>query len=120
MRDRREDILPLASWIGGRELCIDDDAKTALRAYDWPGNVRELQNTIKRAMLLGQSETIGIESLGIETATKLPPRVLDVDADDIVRALQQAEGVVSDAARILGLSRSAFYRRVKKFNIDLP
>jgi len=80
--------------------------------------VRELQNTIKRAMLLGEGGVIDTSALGIEQAA--PAQVPDVDVDDIVRALRQSEGVVSDAARILGLSRSAFYRRVKKFNIDLP
>jgi DNA-binding NtrC family response regulator len=120
LRDRREDILPLANWIGGSECQLDDDAKAVLRQYDWPGNVRELQNTIKRAMLLSQGTVIGVEALGIEASALSPTRVVDVDADDIVTALQQSEGVVSEAARILGLSRSAFYRRVKKFNIDLP
>jgi len=120
LRDRREDILPLANWVGGSECHLDDDAKVVLRQYDWPGNVRELQNTIKRAMLLSQDATISAESLGIEASALAPRRVVEVDADDIVGALQQSEGVVSDAARILGLSRSAFYRRVKKFNIDLP
>jgi transcriptional regulator of acetoin/glycerol metabolism len=69
-------------------------------------------------MLLGEGGVIDVAALGIEQSA--PAKVPDVDVDDIVRALQQSEGVVSDAARILGLSRSAFYRRVKKFNIDLP
>jgi len=116
--DRREDILQLAMWIGGSECRLSDEAKIALRRYDWPGNVRELQNTIKRAMLLGEGGAIDAAALGIEQSA--PAYVPDVNADDIVRALQQSEGVISDAARILGLSRSAFYRRVKKFNIDLP
>ena len=118
LRDRREDILQLAMWIGGSECRLSDDAKIALRRYDWPGNVRELQNTIKRAMLLGEGGEIDAAALGIEQSA--PAQVPDVHADDIVRALQQSEGVISDAARMLGLSRSAFYRRVKKFNIDLP
>lgn len=118
LRDRRDDILQLAMWIGGSECRFDDEARIALRRYDWPGNVRELQNTIKRAMLLGEGGVIDAAALGIEQSA--PAQVPDVDVDDVVRALQQSEGVVSDAARILGLSRSAFYRRVKKFNIDLP
>ena len=118
LRDRRDDILQLAMWIGGSECRFDDEARIALRRYDWPGNVRELQNTIKRAKLLGEGGVIDAAALGIEQSA--PAQVPDVDVDDVVRALQQSEGVVSDAARILGLSRSAFYRRVKKFNIDLP
>jgi DNA-binding NtrC family response regulator len=118
LRDRREDILQLAMWIGGSECRLSDDARVALRQYDWPGNVRELQNTIKRAMLLSEGGVIDAVALGIEQSESA--QVPDVDAEDIVRALQQSEGVISEAARILGLSRSAFYRRVKKFNIDLP
>ena len=118
LRDRREDILQLAMWIGGSDCRLNDDAKIALRRYDWPGNVRELQNTIKRAMLLGEGDDIDAAALGIERSA--PAQVPDVDADDIIRAVRQSEGVISDAARMLGLSRSAFYRRVKKFNIDLP
>ena len=120
LRDRREDIMQLAAWIGGSECQFSDDARTALRQYDWPGNVRELQNTIKRAILLSDGSVIDVVALGIEQSAPQPVQAPDVDADDIVRAMQRSEGVVSDAARILGLSRSAFYRRVKKFNIDLP
>jgi DNA-binding NtrC family response regulator len=120
LKDRREDILPLASWLGGSECQLDDDAKAVLRRYDWPGNVRELQNTIKRAMLLCQEATIGANDLGIAATAASPGPAPEVNAEDIERALQQSEGVVSDAARILGLSRSAFYRRVKKFNIEIP
>jgi DNA-binding NtrC family response regulator len=120
LSDRREDILQLAMWIGGSKCQFSDEAKTALRQYDWPGNVRELQNTIKRAILLSDGGVIDAPALGIRQSTPIPAEVPDVDADDIVRALQQSEGVISDAARLLGLSRSAFYRRVKKFNIDLP
>jgi DNA-binding NtrC family response regulator len=118
LRDRCEDIVQLAMWLGGNECRFSEDARVALRQYDWPGNVRELQNTIKRAMLLCENGVIDTAALGIEQSA--PARVPEVAADDIIVALQQSEGVVSDAARTLGLSRSAFYRRVKKFNIDLP
>ena len=120
LKDRREDILQLASWFGGSDCQLDDDAKKVLRQHDWPGNVRELQNTIKRATLLCQDSVINVDNLGIEAALPTPRPVPEVDADDIRRALQRSEGVISDAARILGLSRSAFYRRIKKFDIDLP
>jgi DNA-binding NtrC family response regulator len=120
LRDRREDILPLASWFGGGNCQLDADARAALRQYDWPGNVRELENTIKRAMLLAEGGQISVEHLGIEVAKPAASPAVEVEPEDIVRALQQSNGVIADAARSLGLSRSAFYRRVKKFNIELP
>ena len=119
LRERPEDILQLAAWFGGSECRLDDEAKAVLRRYEWPGNVRELQNTIKRAMLLCQDSEIGVEHLGIDAPSPVPAHLPEVEAVDILQALKQSEGVISDAARILGLSRSAFYRRVKKFDIDL-
>ena len=120
LKDRREDILQLAAWFGGDECQLSDEAKELLRDYHWPGNVRELQNTIKRAMLLCPDSVIDADQLGIIASTPAPSPAPDIEAEDILRALKQSEGVVSDAARILGLSRSAFYRRVKKFDINLP
>ena len=58
--------------------------------------------------------------LGITASAPAPKQPVELESEDIISALQQSEGVISDAARILGLSRSAFYRRVKKFNIELP
>jgi DNA-binding NtrC family response regulator len=120
LNERREDILRLAGWFCGDEYRLNDEAKSVLRHYDWPGNVRELHNTIKRAKLLAEGSEISAENLGLVVPEPTPRRSVEVEADDILRALKQSEGVVSDAARILGLSRSAFYRRVKKFNIDMP
>ena len=79
-----------------------------------------LQNTIKRAKLLSQGAVIEAQHLGIKADAPVARQQTEVNAEDIRRALQQSGGVISDAARTLGLSRSAFYRRVKKFAIDLP
>jgi DNA-binding NtrC family response regulator len=119
LNERREDILQLAGWFSGSDYSLNDEAKNVLRQYDWPGNVRELHNTIKRAKLLAPDSELTAEHLGLVVSEPAPRRSVEVEADDILRALNQSEGVVSDAARILGLSRSAFYRRVKKFDIDL-
>jgi DNA-binding NtrC family response regulator len=120
LNQRREDILPLAAWFGGDNCQLTEEAKSVLRSYDWPGNVRELQNTIKRAKLLSQGAVIEAQHLGIKADAPVARQQIEVNAEDIRRALQQSGGVISDAARTLGLSRSAFYRRVKKFDIDLP
>lgn len=120
LNERRDDILPLAGWFGGDDFQLTEEAKTVLRSYDWPGNVRELQNTIKRAKLLSQGAVIEAQHLGIKADAAVARQQTEVNAEDIRRALQQSGGVISDAARTLGLSRSAFYRRVKKFDIDLP
>jgi DNA-binding NtrC family response regulator len=115
---RREDILPLARHFlaSGRELA--PDAERALMRHSWPGNVRELQNVIRRACLLSSAPAIGAQALGlpdpehIETAGEPA-----VDRAAVEQALQRAAGVVAHAARDLGLSRQALYRRMEKLGI---
>jgi len=82
LRDRREDILPLArhflalhSAESGRALILTADAEKALLAYRWPGNVRELENVIERAVVMSPSERIAPQALMIATA---PPQAAPV------------------------------------------
>jgi DNA-binding NtrC family response regulator len=115
LRERRDDILPLANaFIDGRKL--DDSAKSALLAHDWPGNVRELQNRIQRALAVTDSDTITAGDLGFGAA-----RVEDVPLEraQIEAALVNANGSVSRAAEGLGISRQALYRRMEKLGIVL-
>ncbi|HEX5460313.1 MAG TPA: sigma-54 dependent transcriptional regulator [Steroidobacteraceae bacterium] len=115
---RREDILPLARHFlaAGRELSAE--AERALARHSWPGNVRELQNVIRRACLLATTPLIGVEALGLPA-----PEHADlaaepaVDRAGIEQALERAGGVVAHAARDLGLSRQALYRRMEKLGI---
>ena len=115
---RREDILPLARHFlaAGRELSAE--AERALARHSWPGNVRELQNVIRRACLLATTPLIGAEALGLPA-----PEHADggaepaVDRAAIEQALERAGGVVAHAARDLGLSRQALYRRMEKLGI---
>ena len=115
---RREDILPLARhFIGaGREL--SPEAERALMRHPWPGNVRELQNVIRRACLLSSTPAIGPEALALPAAEPTDPGgELAVDRPTIERALERAGGVIAHAARDLGLSRQALYRRMDKLGI---
>jgi DNA-binding NtrC family response regulator len=115
---RREDILPLARHFlaAGRDLSAE--AERALARHAWPGNVRELQNVIRRACLLASTPLIGAEALGLPA-----PEHADLAAEPAVdraaveQALERAGGVVAHAARDLGLSRQALYRRMEKLGI---
>ncbi|MGH8202944.1 MAG: sigma-54-dependent transcriptional regulator [Steroidobacteraceae bacterium] len=115
---RREDILPLAHHFlaAGREL--SPDAERALIRHSWPGNVRELQNVIRRACLLSATPAIAAEALALPAAEQSDligePAV---DRASIESALQRSGGVVAHAARDLGLSRQALYRRMEKLGI---
>ncbi|HEX5207673.1 MAG TPA: sigma-54 dependent transcriptional regulator [Steroidobacteraceae bacterium] len=115
---RREDILPLARHFlaSGRELSAE--AERALTRHSWPGNVRELQNVIRRACLLSSTPSIGAEALGLPAPEHIEAAGEPVvDRAAIEQALQRAAGVVAHAARDLGLSRQALYRRMEKLGI---
>jgi transcriptional regulator of acetoin/glycerol metabolism len=87
-------------------------------AYAWPGNVRELKNTIDRAKLLCGRDEITTEHLGLPAAAPVASRSLDDPPREAVEdALKKAGGVISRAARTLGLSRQALYRRMQRYGI---
>jgi len=99
------------------------DAIAALRAYPWPGNVRELRHVIERAVLLARSNLVQASDLGIQGSPPKAPQLEQMDLDSaevflINRALARHNGNALLAAKDLGLSRSAFYRRLQKHGIS--
>jgi DNA-binding NtrC family response regulator len=119
LNERKEDIFPLVDTLLEDHYQLSSQSRDVLLAHDWPGNVRELLNTIKRAQLLCNDGIITEHHLGIEVkkSLKLSPKE-DVTEQDVISAIKSSGGVISDAAKTLGLSRSALYRRMKKFNIQ--
>jgi DNA-binding NtrC family response regulator len=131
LRDRLEDIQHLAEGFL-RELNqryrkqvqgIRPDAIAALKAYPWPGNVRELRHVMERAVLLTRSDVIQPSDLGIRDTSTRAPQLEEMDLDTaelylINRALARHNGNALLAAKDLGLSRSAFYRRLQKHGIN--
>jgi DNA-binding NtrC family response regulator len=127
LRERREDLAPLAAMFLGRYaarygkpgLAFADDALAALRAYPWPGNVRELDHVVERAVLMAGDGRVHASDLGLR-ATDGGARTLDemtleeVEQVLVRKALARHGGNVSLAARDLGLSRSALYRRLER------
>jgi len=128
LRARREDILPLADhflarWSQrmDRSLAFSTDARERLLAYPWPGNVRELEHVVERAAVLATGDVIDGALLGLDgdpQKAPLPEAITLEEAERylIDRALERAMGNVNDAARELGLSRSALYRRLQRFS----
>jgi DNA-binding NtrC family response regulator len=129
LRDRREDIPKLAALFLGRQRRgartvkgFAADAMEALLAHPWPGNIRELEHVVERAILLAAGELVTAEDLALrgrgEAGRKLEDMTLDeVERYLIERALAQHGGNVSEAARALGLSRSALYRRLQSLGV---
>jgi len=119
LADRQEDILPLARHFLEPGFSFSPDAERALPRYNWPGNVRELRNAIHRACLLSVDAVLSSRGLALPA---MPDNVegADLDRTTIEQALLVADGVVAHAARDLGLSRQALYRRMEKLGLKTP
>ena len=121
LRERPDDILPLAQHFLGDEARLSDESRGALLAHGWPGNVRELKNSIQRARVLCRDGLVQPADLGLAGAVRAPQRGNDEpDRVAIEAALTRARGVISQAAAELGLSRQALYRRLEKLGIGAP
>ena len=131
LRERREDVPLLARYFlaqhaqrYGKQLDgLDAGALQALLDHPWPGNVRELDHAIERAVLLArggaiQAQDLALQPVAADAALPLERMTLD-DAERLLiqRALQHVGGNVTEAARVLGLSRSALYRRLQHYGI---
>ena len=133
LRERREDIAPLAEhflrqhserYRRGR-MVFTLQALEALRAHSWPGNVRELDHVIERAVLMSSENTVAAMDLALQTepAAQLSARLEEMSLEDaerllITKALARFEGNANRAAEALGLSRSALYRRLQKYGLS--
>jgi len=135
LRERRKDIPILASYFVKR--CaekmkrdvrgISAEARACLMAYDWPGNVRELENAIERAVVLGSSEMILPEDLPEsivehagpdgKAATALHDGIRDAKKALIERAIDQAGGNYTEAAKILGVHANHLFRLIKSLDM---
>src|SRR5262245_22531272 len=126
LRERREDILPLAAGflleLAGATAELTPAASEALRNHDWPGNVRELRNVLERALIVCDGPVVDAGHLRLQGRTAAPPSSttnLDtLEKHAIERAMQDADGNKVKAARQLGISRMQLYTRLRKFGFD--
>ena len=123
LRERQEDIAPLAerfvAQFAGkyhRPLTgIAPDALELLRAQPWNGNIRELQNCIEKAVILSEGKCLTAKDLQVEARSR--SGVKD-DEERLVReAMEQSNGNISAAAKLLGVSRPTLYAKLKKYNL---
>ncbi|WP_096085400.1 sigma-54-dependent transcriptional regulator [Agaribacterium haliotis] len=120
LKQRREDILPLIFHFLGSVYSLAPDAPKALQNYDWPGNVSELENCVERAKLLAADKELHISDFSIDVRKNkraASPVFVEPSKDIIEAALELSGGVVSVAARQLGLSRQALYRRMERYDL---
>ena len=135
LRERREDIPLLASYFVQKysDKCnrkvrgISGEARARLTSYDWPGNVRELENAIERGVVLGTTDLILPEDLpeaALETATPTSggvanyhEAVTEAKKQLILKAVEQAEGNYTDAAKLLGVHPNYLHRLIRNMNL---
>ncbi len=140
LRDRREDIALICEVLleqtmraaDERGWVITPEAVALLQNHDWPGNVRELRNVLERAAALAPSEVLD----GAVISRAMPPgaarsmitstigqamahTIADTERQAIIDALATTGGQKSAAALRLGVSRSQFYEKLKRYNIDI-
>lgn len=124
LRERRQDILPLARVFAGKGKRIDRDAEALLTAHAWPGNVRELRNAIERAMLTGDGETVAAAALPLSepelvSAAARGRWTLDELEQNYIRAvLAETRSNYSKAAEILGINRKTLLEKRRKYGLE--
>ena len=131
LRDRREDILPLATAFlkrfdaqAGRNITgFSDAASEALRKFDWPGNVRQLQNEIQRAVLMCEGTTVEEKDLSIMSppVSKDDPDLTLMEAmerNTITQMLKETNGNKLETAKRLGIGRQTLYNKIKMYGIE--
>jgi len=133
LRERREDIIPLAERfladlgkdLGKEVRKIEPEAVKAMKEYDWPGNVRELKNIIERAMILSSASSLGAGDLALkrsEVSLSTVEQAFTLDLEEmegrlIGEALERSRGNQSGAAKLLGISRDTLRYRMKKHGL---
>lgn len=129
LRDRKEDIKPLAEHFlekfskkcGYCRKNISKNALGKLMRYDWPGNVRELENVVERAIVLSRGDIVDESDIPLEgTATLARPAgesLADIEKDHIESVLDQTEWNLSEAAERLGIHRNTLRLKIKNYGI---
>jgi len=136
LRERREDVLPLARHflerqredLDRRGLRFGEGVEAHLVGHAWPGNVRELENVVERGSVLARTDAIELEDLlvgvGTDPVESTPgddtlQQVMDgAGAEHIRGVLRRTEGRRAEAARQLGIDRTTLYRLLKKYGIE--
>jgi DNA-binding NtrC family response regulator len=132
LRDRREDIMPLANAFlrrfaaqAGRTIReFTPAAVERLKKFDWPGNVRQLQNEVQRAVLMCEGSAVDVHDLSItmtpEDSGESDLTLMEaVERDAIIKALKDTGGNKLEAARRLGIGRQTLYNKIKAYAIPV-
>ncbi len=133
LKERRGDILLLARMFldrfnreqGGNLRGFTKDALTAMESYAWQGNVRELMNRVKRAVIMAEGKQVTVKDLeldeveGAQVDFNLRYVREQAERQAVLRALSHANGKITEAAELLGVSRPTMYDFIRKFNLKV-
>jgi DNA-binding NtrC family response regulator len=127
LRERPQDIAPLLEHFIAKYSArsarptLREDAIERLAAYSWPGNVRELENLVQRALILAQGSEIGIEDFSLTFSVPLASSIRDgarrLEAEQLRQLLLAHGGNCARAARAMGVPRTTFISRAKKYGL---
>jgi DNA-binding NtrC family response regulator len=140
LRERKEDIPELVTFFirkynqefGKRVKDIEQSALKALRDYHWPGNIRQLESVVERAVLMCETNRVGLKDISGELRFYQGKDLFDFDLPDeginveelekdlLKKAMQKANGVAAKAAKLLGMSYKTFWYRWEKLNLHSP
>ena len=128
LRERLEDLPALVEHFVAAAVrkyrlpakSVETSALDELSAHHWPGNVRELSHTVERAMLLGEGDTLAAVDFNFTKAAQPASSSLNLEDHErqlVEVAISRAGGNISHAAKALGITRAALYRRIEKFGL---
>jgi len=136
LRDRKEDIPQLVanfvehfnSRLGRNVQCFSNEALDLIFAHHWPGNVRELENAVERSMVLAKGDVIGPQDLPLDLrGGQAYPRAADetanldrIERDHVRSILERCGWNKFRAAKMMGISRSTLYSKMRKHRLDTP
>lgn len=131
LRERKDDIEPLSEYFikqfaakyNKPKLLLSSSASEILKNHVWPGNIRELSHVMERAVLICSSETIEVSHIMLDNqatqSQSIPALTLEeLEKQRIVEVLQQHNQQITAAAKSLGISRNALYRRMEKYQLE--
>ncbi len=126
LRDRVEDILPLAKqFLGRRKKGFTEAAERLMNGHRWPGNIRELKNAIERAVLVENEDRIDAPSLGIQSGDELVAAASrgawtleELESQYIREILRVTKSNLSRAAEILGINRKTLREKRRKYGLS--
>jgi two-component system NtrC family response regulator len=132
LRERKDDIVPLAHYFVTKYcrenrkpfMSLSSEAESTLLLHGWPGNVRELENVISRAVVLSSYPVLRPSDLGLTlehnlTDVNLKVGKTSMEIDYIKKALLRNNGILSRAAKDLGISRVSLYELIEKYKIPI-